>query len=454
MIQKKRTKIVCTIGPASASEAVLKKMVKAGMNVARLNFSHGTYKEHRNLIKHLRAVEKITGEPIGILGDLQGPKIRVGDLPIDGWKIIKGETIELPVTYPNLYQDIKKGDRVLIEDGLMDGECVGGRKGFLKIKIRVGGTLFSHKGLNFPDSTLKIDSLTEKDKKDAAFCVQSGLHFVAMSFVVDPADVRSLRKILKKAADPNQPIPMIIAKIEKHEAVRQFDEILKEVDAVMVARGDLGVEIPAEQVPLVQKEIIEKCRAAGKPVIVATQMLDSMIRNPRPTRAEVSDVANAVIDHTDAVMLSGETATGKYPVEAVATMTKIIQETEASSFDDLSVNCESHDCPEAITSHTLRLMAKEKQITSALAANYFNPSAPRFNLLRPELSLFVAVSSEVEVRQLNLRWGIEAFLLKKCSEKVFVQKAIKLLKQRKMLARKEKLAVILGQENNFKILKV
>jgi len=404
----KRTKIVCTIGPASSSEATLRKMIKAGMNVARLNFSHGAYAEHKKLIGRLKAVGKAAGEPVTIIGDLPGPKIRVGELPAKGIKLVKGAVVEIPVTYPNLYRDVKRGDRILLEDGLMDGECAGGSKDKLKIKIHVGGTLFSHKGLNFPDSSLKIHSLTEKDRQDAIFCLREGVHYVAMSFVTDPADVYLLRRILKAAARSGQPPPMIIAKIEKHEAVKNFDKILKVVDGVMVARGDLGVEIPAEQVPLVQKEIIEKCRQAGKPVIVATQMLESMIRNPRPTRAEVSDVANAVIDHTDAVMLSGETATGKYPVESVATMAKIISETEASPFDNVTVDetAKFVKIVEDAIGGAANMLSRTLKSDAILVATLTGSTARLVSRFRPELPIIAATASEFVRHQLNLSWAV------------------------------------------------
>lgn len=448
MIIEKRTKIVCTIGPASVSVVILKKMIKAGMNVARLNFSHGNYIEHKKLIKNIRVAEKAIDEPIGIIGDLQGPKIRVGDLPTEGLRLIKGETVEFPVTYPNLYKDVKKGGRVLIEDGLMDGTSLGGRNGFLKIKVRIGGTLFSHKGLNFPDSILKIGSLTEKDKKDAVFCVQAGLPFVAISFVTNPSDIRGLRKILKIAAGSKFLVPMIIAKIEKHEAVKQFDEILKEVDAVMVARGDLGVEIPAEQVPLAQKEIIEKCRAAGKPVIVATQMLDSMIRNPRPTRAEVSDVANAVIDHTDAVMLSGETATGKYPVEAVSTMAKIIRETEASPFDNVSPD-EAAGFVKVIEDAiggAANLLSRSVKAQVILVATLSGSTARLISRFRPELPIITATASEFVRHQLCLSWSVFPIAISKTKNiDDLIARSISHLKKAKLIKAGQKVIILAGQ---------
>jgi pyruvate kinase len=408
MQQRKRTKVICTIGPASNTPEKVEKMVRAGMNVARLNLSHGNHADHHKLVTMLHEVEKKTGEPITIIGDLQGPKIRVGDLPSDGLKLIEGQIFEIPISHPTLYRDVKKGDRILIEDGLMDGTYVGGRHGYLKVKIHVGGTLFTRKGLNFPDSTLRVDALTAKDKADAVFCVKQNMHWVALSFVTKPGDIRTLRNILKKAAGKDHEIPGIIAKIEKHEAVNKFDEILKEADGIMVARGDLGIEIPAEQVPLVQKGIIDKCREAGKPVIVATQMLDSMIRNPRPTRAEVSDVANAVIDHTDAVMLSGETASGKYPIESVATMSRIVHEIEVSRFDDVSLDDTSGFVTkmEDAIGGAANMLSRTLEAHAILVTTLSGNTARLVSRFRPELPIIAATPSEFIRRKSNLSWAV------------------------------------------------
>jgi pyruvate kinase len=465
----KRTKIVCTVGPASAGRDTLCKMIKTGMNVARLNFSHGTYVTHSKLLKTVRAAAKLEGQPITILQDLQGPKIRVGDLPKEGVVLSSGETIIfstkvslykknkpqiLPVTYKKLDRDVSVGQRIFLDDGLMEVKIEKVKDKEIITRVITGGLLLSHKGMNFPDSTLRVSALSEKDKKDLAFGLKQKVDWVALSFVTSAKDVLELRRLITKKIKNKNLQPNVLVKIEKHEAIENFDEILAVVDGVMVARGDLGVEIPAEEVPIRQKEIIEKCRKAGKPVIVATQMLDSMIRNPRPTRAEVSDVANAVIDHADAVMLSGESATGKYPLEAVETMSRIIKKTESSSFDDLSADRDTAGNAETIISHALRLMAKQKHINGVLTASFFTPSAERLNLSRPELSLFIAATSETEVRKLNLRWGVKPFLLKKCQEKVFVKNALKVLQAKNLIHRGMKLAVVLGHETGFEILEV
>jgi pyruvate kinase len=448
MLQLKRTKIICTIGPTSNTAAKLKQMVRNGMNAARLNMSHGTQAEHKKLIAVIRSVERALDVPLTIIGDLQGPKIRVGVLPAEGIKITEGKIVELPVSHPNLYRDVKPGDRVLIEDGLMDGVCAGGSRGTLKIKVRVGGTVLSHKGLNFPDSTLRVSSISPKDRGDAEFCVREGAHWVALSFVTKPGDIRELRRILKRAAGAKKELPGIIAKIEKHEAVRNFDAILKEVDAVMVARGDLGIEIPAEQVPLVQKEIIEKCRAAGKPVIVATQMLDSMIRNPRPTRAEVSDVANAVIDHTDAVMLSGETASGKYPAESVLTMSKIVRETEASPFDDVPL-AEAANFVKMVddaVGGAANMLSRTLHADAILVATLSGSTARIVSRFRPELPIIAATASEFVRRQINLSWAVIPITIPKARDiDELIARSVAKIKREKLLSSGAEIIILAGQ---------
>ncbi|MEK7665908.1 MAG: pyruvate kinase [Patescibacteria group bacterium] len=336
----RRTKIICTIGPASASPLILKKIVSVGMDVARFNMSHGTQASHRQMMKDVRAAAKAVKRPVALLVDLQGPKIRLGILPEKGVVFKKGDVLvfgkgkgAIPVTYEGLSRDVKIGDRILIDDGVYEFQIQSIRGQQIVASVMTAGVLFSHKGMNFPDTKLKIGVVTEKDKKDLAFALKQRVDFVAMSFVTSASQVRALRSTISHILSTYR--PKLIVKIEKHEAIKNFNAILKASDGILVARGDLGVEMPAEQVPVLQEEIIEKCRHAKKPVIVATQMLDSMIRNPLPTRAEVSDVAHAVMDRADMVMLSGETAIGKYPVQAVEMMRKIIEETEASPYDDV-----------------------------------------------------------------------------------------------------------------------
>lgn len=427
----KRTKIVCTIGPASDSPATLEAMIRSGMNVARLNFSHGTHAGHAKLARTVRAAARKRGEPVAILGDLQGPKIRLGVLPEKGVELRNGETVTLPVTYAGLYRDVKKDDRIFIDDGIIEVAFVKGTPGKMTVRVVSGGTVTSHKGMNFPDSTLRVSSLTAKDKEDVKFGVKIGVDWMALSFVTCAKDVLLLRRLIGKA-----PI-RIIVKIEKHEALDRFDEILAATDAVMVARGDLGVETPAADVPIRQKEIIEKCRLAGKPVVVATQMLDSMIRNPRPTRAEVSDVANAVCDHTDAVMLSGESATGKYPKQAVAMMAKIVEETEGSKFDDVEDGADGWE----------KKLVADKTVDAILASAQFAPWSESLMKSRPELPFFLACPTDTQTRQANIRWGVRPFTLNAKTTAQFVTKAIAELKKRKWAKKGTRLAVVIGGEH-------
>ncbi len=455
----RRTKIIATIGPASENPIVLQKIIKAGMNVARLNFSHGTHAWHAKTIRTIRRLAKKQGETIAILGDLQGPKIRLGVLPEKGIELKNGETVTLPVTYRALYKDLKKGDRVYIDDGILEVIFVKGALGTITVKVTNGGLVTSHKGMNFPDSTLSISSLTAKDKEDIIFGVQQGVDWLALSFVTSQADVRLLRRLIKVAATRYSlhatPPPRIIVKIEKHEAIDRFDEILAQTDAVMVARGDLGVETEAADVPIRQKEIIAKCRIAGKPVVVATQMLDSMIRNPRPTRAEVSDVANAVCDHTDAVMLSGESAGGKYPVQAVAMMAKIVTETEASPFDDVGqtspvIARSPQTTRQSFTtdvSRALAMLAVDGQIDAIVASLEHASFAEQLMSARPELTMYLACPTDTETRQTNIRWGVRPFTLKIKHQKQFTEKALAELKKRKWIKKGMKLAIVAGGEH-------
>lgn len=452
----KRTKIICTIGPASQSPSVLTSMIKAGMNVARLNFSHGTHENHAKLLRLVRRTSKQLKTPIAVIGDLQGPKIRLGVLPETGVSLPTGSVVVLstaskvykegviPVTYDNLHKDVKVGNHIMIDDGLLEGEVIQVSGKNIHMKMMNGGTVTSHKGMNFPDSTLNVSSLTEKDKEDVIFGVEQGVDWMALSFVTCAEDVKHLRHLIKQASKPGQVLPRIIVKIEKHEAIENFDEILNETDAVMVARGDLGVEIPAEEVPVRQKEMIEKCREAGKPVVVATQMLDSMIRNPRPTRAEVSDVANAVFDHTDGVMLSGESASGKYPLAAVKMMDKIIKTAEASRFDDVVLPVEAPaDQPSAI-SHAIKLLVMQKSIDGVLASQELAPWSESILRSHPEIPLFLAVPNQQLENQTSLRWSTKPFVLKEAKEQTFVKRALNELKKKRMIKKGMKLAVIMG----------
>lgn len=477
----KRTKIVCTIGPASEKVSVLTDMMKSGMNVARLNFSHGTYKNHKLLIKNIRSAAKKVGTVITIMQDLQGPRIRVGKLPEEGVSLVKGKTYifttdikykdtynndKIFVTFRNLHKDLKKGHILLISDGLIKLEVTKIIKKDIYAVVKIAGTVKSNKGLNFPQTRLSISPITKKDKEDLLFGLQQNIDWVALSFVSSAKDIRTLRRIIRQKERLLNLAPAhevkIIPKIEKHEAIEHIDEIIEEADGIMIARGDLGIELPPYKVPILQKQIIRKCMAAAKPVVVATQMLESMIENPRPTRAEISDVANAVIDHTDAVMLSGETAGGKYPQEAVRVMADTVSEIEASPYDDvlfnsemehaISLSCEAIGLVAGVVSHT-------QQIDAIFVASLSGRSARYISRYRPELPVYMGAIDERVIRQMNLSWGIEPFKLAQCkSGDEIIKKGVAYLKRYKKVETGNKILCIVGEpvgvEGGMNIVKV
>lgn len=457
----KRTKIVCTIGPASDKKETLKKMIKGGMNVARLNFSHNIHAYHGKVIKSVRSLSKEMKTPIAIIQDLQGPRIRLGELPEKGVVIKKNQSIvlttnknytdKIPVTYKDMHADVEAGQRILIADGTIELKVENVSKKDIECKVITGGTLFSHKGINLPDTNVRIPSLTVKDEGDLMFGVKSGVDYVALSFVRTAKEVYDLKYLIQKYAKKlnlKEPPIKVIVKIERREAIDNIDEIIEATDAVMVARGDLGIELPAEDVPLMQKMIIDKCLQASKPVIVATQMLDSMINNPRPTRAEVSDVANAVIDHTDAVMLSGETANGKFPVETVETMKKIIEKTESSTYDDLVLKDKIKKIVptnEAISS-VAKMLSESLKTELILVASLSGYSGRIVSRYRPEVPIWVACDNERVQRQLYLSWGVSPFILPTCdSFEELVDRSIGYLKKLKLLKIDDKIIIIAGE---------
>lgn len=330
-VQRRKTKIVCTIGPASESSQVLKSLMKAGMDVARLNFSHGTHEEHLRKIKEIRKLSDRLKRPVTILQDLSGPKIRVGKVKEGGIDLKRGETFILTnrrilgdekgvsVTYPSLPMEVKSGDTLLLADGAIELQVLKSNGQDIECRVIVGGTLTSNKGINFPTGTIRASPFTKKDREDLLFGIRNGVDMVSLSYVKDAGDIEGVKRFLKK----NSALLPVIAKIERKEALEKIDEILLSSDGIMVARGDLGVETPIEKVPNVQKMLIRKANILGKPVITATQMLRSMVDQNRPTRAEATDVVNAIYDGTDAVMLSEETAIGRFPVETVQMMARI-----------------------------------------------------------------------------------------------------------------------------------
>jgi len=414
-----RTKIVATIGPASSSPEVLTAMVRAGMAVARLNFSHGSYEDHARTVALLRAVEQETGSPITLLQDLQGPKIRVGQLPNGQVELAEGGTVSLvpaaeyagqacsiPIDYPHLADEARAGEQVLLDDGLFELRVEEVRAGAVLCRVVEGGVLKSRKGVNFPGLDLRLPSVTEKDERDLDFGLAQGVDWVSLSFVRKAEDILALKALLAQKGYADVPV---VAKIEKPQAIDNLEEIIAVTDAVMVARGDLGVEMSPERVPILQKRIIKLCNRRGIPTITATQMLDSMIRNPRPTRAEASDVANAIIDGTDAVMLSGESAVGEFPVKAVQMLAKIAQEVEKDlSFPNAPPpdNDETHALSEALLVIDkilpLRLVAAfTSSGYTALLASKERPSVP-----------VVALTPHAKIyHRLNLVWGVIPLLI-------------------------------------------
>ncbi|HLX40165.1 MAG TPA: pyruvate kinase, partial [Ktedonobacteraceae bacterium] len=375
----RRTKIVCTIGPASESEERLEQLMRAGMNVARLNFSHGTHDQHAIVIERVREISARLGCAVAILQDLQGPKIRTGALE-DGKPVTLVDSANLTfttrpmvgnarlvsTTYQALPQDVKIGDRILLDDGLMELRVLGANETDVECEVVHGGLLKEHKGINLPGVAVSSPALTEKDRDDLRFGVLHNVDYVALSFVRKPQDVLEAKQLIRQlqtelgGGRAQSTIPLI-AKLEKPEAIAHLDEILEVTDGVMVARGDLGVEMAPEKVPLIQKRIIARCNDLGLPVITATQMLESMMTNPRPTRAEVNDVANAVLDGTDAVMLSGETAAGAYPIETVQMMARIAVETEMGNRTSRQPQCKRLTQAHAV-SHAARALSEEASV--------------------------------------------------------------------------------------------
>lgn len=415
----KKTKIVCTIGPASESEETLEQLIEAGMNVARLNFSHGDHDEHLARIERIRKISKKVGKPVGIMLDTKGPEIRTHKMAEEVINLTKGSEVRISmkevlgtsekfsVTYDGLINDVEVGMPILLDDGLVELQVteLDTENQEIVTKAMNTGVLKNNKGVNVPGASLNLPGLTEKDRSDIEFGIKNGINFIAASFVRRTSDVLEIKDILEK----NDALHIqIIPKIENQEGVNNLDEIIAVADGLMVARGDLGVEIPVEEVPIVQKDMINKCRRAGKPVITATQMLDSMQQNPRPTRAEASDVANAIFDGTDAIMLSGETAAGDYPVEAVRTMSNIAVRTEVSLMDQDAYSLKAYiqeDTTEAIgqaVGHT----AKNLNIQTIVAATESGHTARMISKYRPKADIVAMTFSEETAYALTLKWGV------------------------------------------------
>ena len=418
----RRTKIVATIGPATQKPEVLRSLIEAGATTLRLNFSHGTHEDHQRSVRLIRQVSFELNQPVGILQDLQGPKIRLGRFEDGSIHLNKGDEFTLTsrslpgtarissVTYEPLAQEVPNGATILLDDGKveMQVESVDQDQGELHCRVVVGGVLSNNKGVNFPGVYLSIKALTEKDKKDLVFGLGQGVDWVALSFVRNPQDVLEIKELI---ANAGKRVPVIV-KIEKHEAIEQMDAILSLSDGVMVARGDLGVELPPEEVPILQKRLISTANRLGIPVITATQMLDSMVNNPRPTRAEVSDIANAILDGTDAVMLSNETAVGKFPVEAVATMAKVALriEQENLGYDTQDMVGSPRSIPNAISQAVARI-SSQLNSSAIMTLTKSGATARNVSKFRPTTPI-LAITPQVDVsRQLQLVWGVRPLIV-------------------------------------------
>jgi pyruvate kinase len=421
-----RTKIICTIGPASRDPAMLRALMQAGMDVARLNFSHGSLDEHAENIARIRAAAGELGKAVAILADLQGPKLRVGKMVEGGVTLQEGQEITLvaseevgrpfgplPVQYGGFARLVQPGNRVLLDDGLLELQVTAVTGGEVRCRVVVGGVLESNKGMNLPHASLNIPSITDKDRRDLAFALEQGVDWVALSFVRQPDEVRQLKQLIGELAPSRAQTP-VMAKIEKPEALDHIAAIIEAADAIMVARGDLGIEIRTEEVPIAQKEIIEVCNRAGVPVVTATQMLDSMIRNPRPTRAEASDVANAILDGTDAIMLSGETSVGAYALGAVQTMARIAAEVEAHRDEVFAAPfLERAREPQNVAlavARAARGTAEDLGAAAIITPTLSGYTARLMSSCRPHAPIVAVTPQETVQRQIVLCWGVTPLL--------------------------------------------
>lgn len=419
-MNSRKTKIVATIGPATSSKEMLAKIIEAGVNVCRVNFSHGSYQDHEEVINNIRAINKEKGTFTAILADLQGPKIRIGKIEGNSTTIKNGDKFVLTstecvgnnekayISYQNFPNDVKAGEKILLDDGKLQLEVIStNKKDEVVTKVIHGGTLSSNKGVNLPNTKVSLPSLTEKDLEDLQFALKMNIAWIGLSFVRNARDIIELKHLITKAKSNAK----IVAKIEKPEAIEEIDDIIKETDAIMVARGDLGVEIPFHKVPLIQKMIVKKCMRAAKPVIIATQMMESMIENITPTRAEVNDVANAVLDGADAVMLSAETSVGKHPVAVINAMANIIENVETS--DSLyhyeyppEEGNEERYITDSICFNSCRL-AQRVGASAIVTMTFSGYTGFKISSFRPKAGIFIFTGNKDILNMLSLVWGVK-----------------------------------------------
>ncbi len=458
-----KAKIVCTLGPSTGSVDTLVQLIRSGTDVVRLNFSHGTHDDHLRTLRNVQEAMKNTGENVAVLQDLQGPKIRIGDFTDPFVELRKGSRFTIttdPImgnedrvstTYMNLTRDVNTGDKILLDDGKLRLQVLEVKKNDVVCEVVIGGTLSAHKGINLPGVSVSAPSFTTKDLEDLEFGLKQDIDYVALSFVRTADDILALRKVIVERIGKVRFLP-IIAKIEKPQAVANIDAIIAEADGIMIARGDLGVELPPEDVPILQKMIIKKCNHAGKPVIVATQMLESMINNPTPTRAEASDVANAVVDGGDAVMLSGETSVGKYPLEAVQIMDRIIQKVESERLVQDRVLDRSFGGVKSRLDALGRaacVLAEQMNAAAIVTVTHSGETAKVISRYRPGPRI-IAVTDRIKIlRRLQLIWGVRGMVIEDEDLNKDSDKALAMIQERLvqsgMIMRGDYVVMLAGQ---------
>ncbi len=469
-IMTKHTKIVATLGPASETVETLEEMIKAGLNVARFNFSHGEYEWHERVMKNVREASQNVGLPVAILADLQGPRVRTHmdeELEIEKGETVyvfdvsmsddeikekTGSTKVITLDCPKIIQELSIGNDILIEDGLMKVRVVDILETHAIVDVIDGGLIKNHKGINIPDATIPLPTVTQKDYRDLEFALAHSVDFVALSFVRNGQDLIDLRGHMKKIVGEEEVLPRIVSKIECKEALNNLEHILGATDAIMIARGDLGIEADPSRITILEKDILKKAIKHLRPVIVATQMLASMEHNARPTRAEVADVTNAVVDHTDAVMLSGESSMGEYPVEAVRTMAQIASETEISPYDDVyDAMPLTFSSEEAKIAHATHDFARELNAEAIVIFSESGYTARLLSHFRPDQTILVATNNTKTYYQLALAWGVQSFLCAgEESRDKCIEKTIELARDRGVLHAQDLVITVLGSTKSGK----